>query len=472
MPPATLFLLVTGCRALAKVKASTKKLAAVDIFGSCSVICADKTGTLTQGKMVLVSVACRTAGGHQSTFVPFPQQGVEPRGDIYREQDLTGCRRDALSRHYFSVDSSSSTHSDIPAAARAVSGASLGSQCRGSHLDFGDLEGQRVMQDIPSLDARERAMSNTALLAGFLSSPSADVFWDDYPADGGPARWVGKGNSSEVAFVVAARKARLGTQQQKMFPRLIDVEVPFASSRRMAATVHQLDSSSRFGHIQCEESFSHVAIIKGAPDAIMSYNGNSLLWSSDTNRLEFGDLDARESEWIRTHNEDMSNRALRVFMVAVRQLRQVDVERLKTLDASQRLEFLLGIGIHPKQSPAFLCLSGIKDPPRAEARSAVQKAQQAGVRVVMITGDQKLTASAVASDLGILRQSSPERCQNCTELNIAGDEMSEEDLDTIVQNTDVWARAAPADKVEPNYLINYIQYIHIIYMYNILNVIN
>ena len=234
-----------------------------------------------------------------------------------------------------------------------------------------------------------------ALLAGCLCS-DARLEW----RAGAPAA---QGDPTEGALVVAA--AREGLDKNKLEeeqPRRADL--PFDSTRKLMSTVHpKADGGFR-------------VYVKGAPDVLLDR----------CTAGPRGPLTTPQRSRILRANEEMAGQALRVLAVAERDLAFLP----PTLD-SQTLESGL----------TFLGLFGLMDPPRPEARAAVELCHRAGVRPVMITGDHKATASAVARELDILRPG--DRTLTGAELDFLPQELLEEDIDQF----SVFARVSPEHKM-------------------------
>lgn len=202
------------------------------------------------------------------------------------------------------------------------------------------------------------------------------------------------GDPTETCIVAAAYKNGMTKADiNREHPRLF--ELPFDSDRKLMTTVHEFD-----GKI--------VSVTKGAYDVI-------------ARRCVCGATD----ETTRLVN-CMSERALRVLAVAERTL-----DRVPTDADADTLETEL----------TLIGLVGIIDPPRPEVRDAVKECAEAGIRPVMITGDHVVTASAIAKDLGILRDGD----RAVTGRALA--DMSDEELDREVENISVYARVTPEDKI-------------------------
>jgi Ca2+-transporting ATPase len=215
-------------------------------------------------------------------------------------------------------------------------------------------------------------------------------------ADG---RWQVKGDPTEGALVVAAAKAGLSKADlDAQFPRLH--EIPFTSESKRMTTVDQTPAGE-------------VAYAKGAPEVILDACTAQL---TDHGIIP---LDAAGREQMLDVGRDMARQALRVLGIAFKPHATVeDAERDMT----------------------FLGLVGMIDPPRPEAKTAMHTCEQAGIKVVMITGDHPLTAECVARELGVLKHGR-------VVVGSALEDMSDEAFDHEVEEIDVYARVSPAHKL-------------------------
>ena len=216
-------------------------------------------------------------------------------------------------------------------------------------------------------------------------------------------RWEGKdpvceGDPTENALVYAAAKAGLDKNElEKARPR--KGEIPFDSNRKLMSTLHP------------EEDGGWTLMTKGAPDVLLG---------------RCRGLSPGERRLIESANADMARGALRVIAVAKRHL-DILPERLEGAVLEREL--------------TFLGLFGLMDPPRPGAEEAVAKCRTAGIRTVLITGDHKLTAVAVAGQLGILEEG--QRSVTGAELDFMPDEMLEEEIEKF----SVYARVTPEHKL-------------------------
>ena len=221
-------------------------------------------------------------------------------------------------------------------------------------------------------------------------------------------RWMVQGDPTEGALIVAARKAGLESEAlEARFARV--AEVPFSSERKLMSTIH-----SDADHQDCL-----LAVTKGAPDVLIARSSHELS-GEQTRPL----TPERRAEILKI-NETLAGEALRTLGVAFRFLPK---DAFKG-DEVDRVE----------QELVFLGLIGMIDPPREEARDAVERAKGAGIRPMMITGDHPKTAAVIAAELGI-----------ATNGVVTGPElekMQDDTLDRIVRDVSVYARVNPCNKL-------------------------
>ncbi len=218
---------------------------------------------------------------------------------------------------------------------------------------------------------------------------------------------IAEGEPTEAALVNFGAASGLPKHRlEELQPRV--AEAPFDSSRKMMSTIHQMDN----GFIQ---------YTKGAPDEVLKRcthyeEQGEILPMSEEKRGE-----------ILSANKSMADKALRVLAAAQR----LWGDRLPDDIEPEVLE----------QDLCFIGLTGMIDPVRPEVKSAIVECRNAGVRPVMITGDHKDTAVAIAKELGIIEDAS----QAVT--GSALDNLSDEELDEAVENFGVYARVQPEHKV-------------------------
>ena len=202
------------------------------------------------------------------------------------------------------------------------------------------------------------------------------------------------GDPTETAIVLAAHRNGLPKEMlNREYPRL--AEIPFDSDRKLMTTVNKIDDK-------------YIVIVKGAFDMMAS-------------RCVAGDLERAAQV-----NEEMSKNALRVLAIGYKEIDEIPEE-----PTSEQLENNL----------IFMGLVGMIDPPREEAKAAVDVCRHAGIRPVMITGDHVVTASAIAKQLGILQEGD----QAITGVEL--DAMTDRELDEQVENISVYARVSPENKI-------------------------
>ncbi|MBI5068235.1 MAG: cation-translocating P-type ATPase [Deltaproteobacteria bacterium] len=223
-------------------------------------------------------------------------------------------------------------------------------------------------------------------------------------------QWAIQGDPTEGALVVAARKVghAAGALEQR-FPRV--GEVPFSSERKLMST----------GHADAEDEGRRVVFAKGAPDVLLARCSAEAVGST------VRPLTPARREAILREVERLASSALRTLGIASR-------------DGRHDL-FGPALGEEAEQELTWLGLVGLIDPPRPEARAAVAEARRAGVRPVMITGDHPVTASAIATELGIAEAGSPAM------VGAQLEKTDEAGLREAVRRVSVYARVAPEHKL-------------------------
>jgi Ca2+-transporting ATPase len=345
LPAVVTIALALGAQRMFRRHALIRKLPAVETLGSVTVICSDKTGTLTQNLMTV-------------TVLDVAGQTVELEGDSWKP----------------GPDGSAPPIGEDPTLALLLAGG---------------------------------ALCNDALLE--------DHEEDDFRAVGDP---------TEGALVVAAAREGLKKPEVEVaFPRVR--EIPFDSGRKRMTTVHELVSGSEtlktFDSVLNaeQESTSYIAFTKGAVDSLLEIS--SEVWSGG------GQIEPLTEDWqerISAANERLAGEGVRVLGVGLRRLQAFD-----------------GDGEEPERDLTFLGIVGMIDPPRPEARDAVEICKRAGIRPVMITGDHPLTARHIAAELGIA-----EDRRIMTERDLAG--LPAGDLVDVVEEVPVYARVSPEHKLD------------------------
>jgi Ca2+-transporting ATPase len=185
-------------------------------------------------------------------------------------------------------------------------------------------------------------------------------------------------------------------------------EIPFSSERKRMTTIHQMADGRR------------TAFMKGAPEAVLERCSHIF---EDGEVKELGEKEGKE---ILKVNEEMAHGALRVLGFAYR-------ECTEPFECTE--EYL-------EHHMVFVGLAGMMDPPREEVIEAIKVCKQVGIKPIMITGDHKLTAVAIAKEIGIYKEG---------DMVLVGEDLGEktdEELEKIVDKVTVYARVSPMDKLK------------------------
>ena len=213
------------------------------------------------------------------------------------------------------------------------------------------------------------------------------------------------GDPTETALIDMA--FNLEYQEAIVRENLRVEEVPFDSERKLMTTVNENNGRYR-------------VYTKGGVDELLA-RCNSYLFKGEI-RTNLEDY----SRWIRENNENMAKDALRVLAFAYK-----DIDHMPSKEEMETIESGL----------TFIGMVGMIDPPREEAKKAVEKCKHAGIKTVMITGDHKITAVAIAKKLGILENED----EALTGLEL--DKISDEELTKNIRKYSVYARVSPEHKV-------------------------
>ena len=212
------------------------------------------------------------------------------------------------------------------------------------------------------------------------------------------------GDPTETALINLGKRYGVeAAEVRRLSPR--KGEIPFDSDRKMMSTLHRIDGENRM-------------IVKGAIDCLMART--EWIWTSAGVR----ELTEKDKEIIRQQNQDFSMEGLRVLAFAYR---DIPDKHILTAEDENHL--------------VFLGLIAMMDPPREESKAAVAECIKAGIRPVMITGDHKITAAAIAKRIGILHDLS----EACEGADI--EKMSDDQLKELVPHISVYARVSPEHKI-------------------------
>lgn len=213
------------------------------------------------------------------------------------------------------------------------------------------------------------------------------------------------GDPTETALVDMGFNLQFEKNIYDKNPRI--KEIPFDSDRKLMTTVNKINSK-------------YVVLTKGGVDELLAKCNKYLYDGEERNDLE------NYKKVITKNNEDMAKDALRVLSMAYKEIdHEPTDEEMKDIE----------------QDLIYVGMVGMIDPPRLEVKDAVDKCKKAGIKTVMITGDHKITAIAIAKSLGILQ--SEEEALTGAEL----EKMSDEDLTKNIRKYSVYARVSPEHKV-------------------------
>ena len=355
LPAVVTITLALGVTRMVKRHALIRKLPAVETLGSATVICSDKTGTLTKNEMTVT----RLFAGDRVFEVT--GEGYEPVGEVR----------------------------EISSELKVLS-----SELCGSNLPLENPE-PRTQNSEPSQSPALRELLTAAVLCNGATLREENGAWQVI------------GDPTEGALLVAAAKAALTIDRFDSIYCFLG-EVPFDPERKMMTIVRQTPDGS-------------VAYVKGAPDVLLRHCTHRLAMDGTTEpiteSIRAAILDA---------NASFAHQALRVLAMAHRRLDE-EPKAYRAQDLEARL--------------VFLGLAAMKDPLRPEAKAAVQACHDAGIRTVMITGDHKDTAVAIAEELRGVKE--PIRSLSGMEL----DRLSDEELVKTVDQVAVYARVSAEHKL-------------------------
>lgn len=336
LPAVVTIVLAMGMQRMVKHNSIMKKLHAVETLGSTTVICSDKTGTLTQNQMTIVKM-----------FVPGAEIDVEGKG--YKP------------------------------------------------------EGALTVGGTPVILSSEPAISRLLEIQALCNDSRLEHNTED-----GADEWRIKGDPTEGSMIVAAAKAGIDSAAlNKSQPRL--QEIPFDSDRKLMTTFHKAADGTL------------VAFTKGATDVLIDRSTKIMRRDGTVEPLTPADL-----EMIAAENKKLSRQALRVLGMAYKVVSEIPEEPTSETDEKDLI---------------FCGLVGMIDPPRPEAIEAIKICKTAGIRVVMITGDYRDTAAAIAMELGIIE--TDDQVLAGPDLN----KMTQEEFDEAAKTVSVYARVSPEHKV-------------------------
>ncbi len=353
LPAVVTITLAIGVQRMVRKNVIVRKLQAVEALGCTTVICTDKTGTLTENEMTVRKISA-SAG---DTLIEVTGEGYTPSGKF--------------------------------------------------------MAGDAEIMDLPHL----------VLKIGVLCNDSSLVQSDD-------GDWAILGDPTEGALVVAAAKAGIDKQDlANRYPRV--AEVPFDSDRKFMTTIHEIRDSD-----EVWSDSAYLVCVKGALDSILKLC-DYIYKDGRVAEMTADDLDS-----INHLHKEMTSDALRVLALAYRLSDEADTAEDRKHEYERDL--------------VFAGMAGMIDPPRPGVRGAIATCREAGITTIMITGDHKETARAIALDLGIIGidpadpndpndPNDPKDPEYPGRIQIA----TGEDLDAgSGQDAYVYARTSPAHKVQ------------------------
>ncbi len=335
LPAVVTLALAIGVQRMAKQRAVVRKLKAVETLGSTTVICSDKTGTLTTNQMTVKRILL------PNKLYTVTGEGYSPKGDILDKD------------HSVKV----TEHPDLKLLVQ------IGMFCNTSVLEMSQEGDYRIV-----------------------------------------------GDPTEGALSVLGAKVHLEGIWKHLF------EAPFDSDRKMMTVVYEKEDGEK------------IALIKGAPDIFLDQctkilDGNSV--------RELTNIDRKN---IKERSEELSKQAYRMLALGYK---DIDASTLQKLKDAQKPEDILESEI------IYVGQVGLVDPARPESAISVQQCRKAGIMPVMITGDHRTTAVAIAKDVGIITNEEEQRVLTGQEL----EQISDEELRLQVMDTQVYARVSPAHKM-------------------------
>ncbi len=329
LPAVLTVTLALGARNLARRNAIIRKLSSAEALGSTTVICSDKTGTITKGEMTVRKIIVN------NEIIDVTGVGFEPKGEFFKEN---GEKIDPRA------------HKELELILK------IGSLCTNAEYNNGKIIG----------------------------------------------------DPTEGAILVAAIKAGMKRSElEKELPRV--GEIPFSSERKMMTTIHKSTNSL-------------LLAVKGAPEIII--NNSSKIYKNG-NVVEFTWDEKKE---ILEKSNELAKNGLRLLGFAYKEI--AEDRNPSTIDESEEKELI------------FIGLMAMIDPPREEVYDAVKIAKKAGIKIVMVTGDHRLTAEAISKEIGIMSEG---------DISLTGkelSEMSDEEFEKIVEKVTVYARVSPEHKLK------------------------
>lgn len=392
---------VVGMTQMRKRKVVTRKLSALESLGGINSICSDKTGTLTQGKMITKRVWIPGDGLYSvnnSNEADNPTMGdvtftkTKSKQDAEKEQAE---RAEALDKSR----STSALKFDVPNEKAEKDQTESYSQRKETAVDTDNIN--------PSL---------THFLHSSALCNLSDVRYND-----GERRWQTNGEPTEIALQVFAHRFGAGQKELKARGFKQRAEYPFDSGIKRMSVVYKVPDQDNL-----------MIYTKGAVERVLDLCSD--IAQGDSKQA----LTESLKDLVLEQMEILANQGLRVLAIAQRSWPS-DMDEHHPVD---RVEI--------EKDHTLLGLAGIYDPPREETKGAVQECTRAGIRVHMLTGDHPGTAQAIAREVGILPKTtahlSAEVADSLVKTATQFDSMSDTEIDALPSLPLVIARCAPDTK--------------------------
>jgi len=332
LPAVVTVTLALGVRRMAKRNSIIRRLSSVETLGSSTIICTDKTGTITRNEMTVREIWI------DGNKINVSGEGYIPEGEFQVEN-----------------------------------------------------------KNINPLDNN---LLNLLIKAGTLCNDSTLKVDNE-------GNYITSGDPTEIALNVLSSKAGFNIEQLNTKYLRIG-EIPFDSVRKIMTTINQNNDGI-------------IAFTKGAPERVLN------ICKKFYKKSGIDNLNLKDKKDIIEAVINMANRALRVLAIAYKPL---DIKDNYVIEDTEK-------------DMIFIGLVGMVDPPRIEVKDAVRKARDAGIRTIVVTGDHQLTAEAIASETGIMKEKDAGKSITGKDFEY----ISDDELNQTIKNISVFARVSPEHKL-------------------------
>jgi len=393
--PATITIaLAIGVQKLAKQNAIVKQLSSVETLGATTVICSDKTGTLTKNEMTVKEIYFDRYNASVRGV------GYDPHGSIHIEHTDQSC---------VTIGTVTDPNEDYECERKNIE------TMAGEHPEmYGTLE---LLLLAAGLCNNADVVNNNA--ANTTTNQNADAETADLPLEHNQTEsWKAMGDPTEAALITLVRKSGFNLDEAKKNFQKVH-EYPFDSTRKRMTVLIKMDEK-------------YYVFTKGAPGSVLGVSSHVML----NNHPVLIDNGTRND--FLNKNEIMARNALRCLGFAYRELTPHELRKIKTQKLSQQ---------EIEQNMVFVGLMGMIDPPRPEVIKAIELTQRAGIKVYIITGDHGLTAEAVAKQIGLIDEKTNHRIIFGEQLET----MPLPDLKKLLSQKHldiIFARVSPAHKLK------------------------